>query len=128
MGGRAKRILPFYSKEAEELHVDLPNQRHPELCHSEQAGGSRSQSKAGAGQNTVRDRSSELFNVLFSVGNNQLTKASLEHLLAKPEVQMLRENSDRKDKNRTCSLGSRACGRGHIPITAGWLAAASCSP
>jgi hypothetical protein len=28
----------------------------------------------------------------------------------------------------TCSLGSRACGRGHIPITAGWLAAASCSP
>jgi hypothetical protein len=74
MGGRAKRILPFYSKEAEELHVDLPNQRHPELCHSEQVGGSRSQSKAGAGQNTVRDRSSELFNVLFSVGNNQLTR------------------------------------------------------
>jgi hypothetical protein len=34
------------------------------------------------------------------VGNYQLTKASLEHLLAKPDVQMLRENSDRKDKNR----------------------------
>ena len=240
------------------------------MSHTKEAGvletEMQSQSKAGAGQKTVRDRSSELFNVLFSVGNYQLTKASLEHLLAKPEVQMLRENSDRKDKNRkraanqmegrdaealdmvmgsfqkfftsllsdpggkrrkgrlddesrnafyaaaaalipadfmdkrmgrslerltniprkmlpkvaaikkvgsaegagckqamplwmqcgwtawtrrtcgtstsvekramtksssciwTCSLGSRACGRGHIPITAGWLAAASCSP
>jgi hypothetical protein len=74
------------------------------MSHTKEAGvletEMQSQSKAGAGQKTVRDRSSELFNVLFSVGNYQLTKASLEHLLAKPEVQMLRENSDRKDKNR----------------------------
>ena len=74
------------------------------MSHTKEAGvletEMQCQSKAGAGQKTVRDRSSELFNVLFSVGNYQLTKASLEHLLAKPEVQMLRENSDRKDKNR----------------------------
>ena len=74
------------------------------MSHTKEAGvletEMQSQSKAGAGQKTVRDRSSELFNVLFSVGNYQLTKASLEHRLAKPEVQMLRKNSDRKDKNR----------------------------
>jgi hypothetical protein len=89
------------------------------MTHTKEAGvletEMQSQSKAGAGQKPVRDRSSELFNVLFSVGNYQLTKASLEHLLAKPEVQMLRENSDPQEgqeQEEGCQSNGRARCRG----------------